>query len=150
MAESGNLRLYVVLRYGNEAEAEELGANGADTIFLVRARDHIRAAELADRELRNSLPHSQLPRWCYGAYEVGVSHTITLPQEYHEMVLFGPVVPPTYATGGCPCWIRHDEKRPWIFQGDCPGCGFRLDEADTEPKCPKCGWCRTERTSGRP
>lgn len=151
MQRAEGLRLYQVIRHGNDAEFDELGADGDDTMFLVLARNHRRAALLADYAIRDYFPDTKLDRWCHTVFELGVSHPLLGSADSPECLLLGPVVQGYGgAFQGWPTWNRYEESGPWIVQGECPSCGFDLKLADTEVTCPKCGWDRIGASNAMP
>lgn len=139
------LRLYLVWRSGNEIE----GPDGADTVFLARALDHTRAAELADDELLH-FPHTRVKHWATGVYELGVSSAVHNGTATDiERIEMGPVEKPAYNTGKYLYWSRCKANDPWIFQGICPNCGFDFNETlDDAVSCCECGWDRTSYGGG--
>ena len=136
MSTSAKLRLYAVFRHGNDFE--EIGADGDDTIFIVRAKDHVSAAYLADQVVRY-MPHERVMNWCQGVYELGLSNPVRPPGIEAEGVLFGPSYHRAANDGCYPEWRRWEEEEPWIFQGPCPKCGADFGPVDQETGCPECG-----------
>jgi hypothetical protein len=91
MSQYSSLQLFLCVRWGH-AESPE-GADGEDTHFVVRAHDHVEAAELADVIL-NWLP-TQVegnPRGvearCHRVLELGIDTTGSLA----SAVVIGPAI----------------------------------------------------------
>ena len=136
MSNTRQLRLYAVFRHGNDID--EGGADGDDTIFIVRAVDHVNAAHLADQVVR-CMPHERVENWCQGIYELGTSNAVRPPSAREECVLFGPCYQRAACEGWYPGWCRWDQQGPWVFQGPCPSCGAAFGPVDQQTACPECG-----------
>ncbi len=133
------VQIYGTWRAGNEVD----GPDGSDTVFIVRARDHRRAAEIADVYLAHT-PHAGVQSWCCGVYPIGVSHPLPEKCEDTEKLLAGPIVQSAYGAGPWASWRRDEQEGPWLLCGPCPRCGFEIKEGQSEgPLCGSCGWDRS-------
>ena len=113
LSDRTTLKLYQVVRWGNDDE----GPDGDDTIFIVRAYSHIRAAELVDAHLMH-MPHEKVWACASQVCEIGVSHD--LPQDFpnREDVVLAPFSRFGSRPAPFPAWSRDEEDGPWFAIAD--------------------------------
>lgn len=106
------MKLFWINRFGNPDSPDK--SNGEDTHFLVRARDHVEAAMLADAEL-DRLPHPGLADYSNVVREIGVDEgSSDKPQ-----IVLGPVVQWAWGSEYPTWWKRESKDQAWIkFEGE--------------------------------
>lgn len=103
------LRLFLVARWGNERE----GANGCDTLFVVRCSEFRRAAYMVDVELRK-LPERRVLPSANWVCEIGCDGS----SSSEEAILYGPIYPTTkcfpVADDYQNVWTREANDKEWL------------------------------------
>ena len=111
------MKLYIAVRWGNHESPD--GPDGEDTHFLIRARDNLEAALLADGVLRSmpitsSSSKRRVQPFCHKIIEVG-SDSSTFPN-VQSQVIMGPWIAYGYEVHhvGYSAWSRkHDDENVW-------------------------------------
>lgn len=100
------ISVYLVIRYGNDKD----GANGDDTMYIVRALDCERAAEIADRALEAS-SRGIVNAWSDRVAFLGTSETA----KGDEGIITGPL----YGVGAYAVdqsWCRYGPDQSWASE----------------------------------
>jgi len=110
----GFMKIYLAVRYGHPESPD--GANGEDTILLIRAESHTEAAEVADDYLvyaREGLKPKRLgiSPTCQRLVEIGVDGCrATAPGVIHgSWIRYAQFHHP-----GCQVWTRESSVKDWI------------------------------------
>jgi hypothetical protein len=127
------LTLFLVSRFGNPQE----GADGKNTVLLVRADTVARAAELADDVLRGSGTEA-IVDWSQVIQSLGKSAPFVLAREDEAVLAYSCDLNLGY-WGFYPSWARWDEGGPWIYQGPCRKCANWVGQLHSPMICPRCG-----------
>lgn len=101
--------VFLVARYGNNEE----GSNGADTLFLVRADNHLAAAHIAECALSQQ-PAILVKPICNWICELGVDSTGRQAGE----IIKGPFYDLSGARGCVRVWTRDYADDPWTLITD--------------------------------
>lgn len=100
------MHVFIVARYGNNQD----GPNGTDTLFLVRAENHVAAANLVDSALREQ-PSLLVAPACNWICELGVDGSGRQPGE----IIKGPFYDLAGACGCVNVWTRDVAEEPWVL-----------------------------------
>jgi len=98
--------VFLVARYGNNQD----GPNGTDTLFLVRADNHLAAAHLVECALREQ-PAILVKPICNWICELGVDGTGRKAGE----IIKGPFYDLSAARGCVRVWTRDYADDPWLL-----------------------------------
>lgn len=104
-------KIYEVIRYNCEHQP----ADGDDTIFLVRAENHLDAAYLAEQRL-SILPHTKVKPFADLIYELGIE-TRVRSEYYPPQVIRGPYYQAATRCGW-KMWWRNAPQDSWVEQDE--------------------------------
>lgn len=140
-------RLFEVVKWCNDRPDED---QYPDTIYLVRALTHTRAAELVESWHRET-HRIKVELYFDAVYEAGICYPPLLSpgDEFHwgawdDQILRGPYYEDAICRGAQASWHFVEEAGLWIYDGVCPECGFAGYDTPDAPKCAQCGWDRTD------
>ena len=100
------MKLFIVIRWGNEFS--ESGANGPDTVFLVRAANQATAAVLVEPVLQR-MPHSRVVDYPNVCIAIGED----MYNSKYEQILLGPLYEFFHNTDYRDVWVRHYKDEDW-------------------------------------
>lgn len=100
------LRLYEIIRWGYDKSPD--GADGEDTVFLVRSSDFRNAVSLVEEVLRQ-LPHETVRPYANEVLEIGQDQGA----ETKPRILIGPCIQFGHNFGYSRCWIRRRPRAVW-------------------------------------
>lgn len=105
------MKLFLAARWGNDSSED--GANGEDTVFLVRASDRDEAVAIVEWFLEYSLTHRRVEPRLHKITELGED----VSNHTEASIIWGPVFQfATYDMSGYPSWMReaHSDD-PWVL-----------------------------------
>ena len=103
------MNIFKVIRYGCDEDPD--GTDGKDTVFLVRAEDHIMAGMMVDERLID-LSHNNVPVFSQCIYKIGND----ISNDTNPQIIMGPSYEYAYNYGNYPTFNRDSKDEDWDSQ----------------------------------
>jgi|GEM_PF-5230332 len=100
------MQIYIIVRWGNDASID--GANGEDTIYIIRAPNMAEAIEIAECELINQ-PHKRCEPIANVCIELGQD----VQPGLEPGVIVGPYFNFFHTSDALRSWVRHYSDGEW-------------------------------------